>query len=111
MFELIMDWIVEPLLDMLCSKRLSGKWRFYYLFPVATALGIGMWWAGDHFGIIPLAVFGVLTALLCGLISVLTFIPREVQFWQDLKDHRAKQERELEARKSKKEKEDPQKES
>ena len=48
MFDLIMDLIVGPLLDMLSSKHFSGEWRLSYLFPVATALGVGLWWVGDR---------------------------------------------------------------
>ena len=81
--EIILEWVIFPLLDLLSGWHISGKWRISYLFPVATALGLGMWWAGNHFGIAWLLVFGVMITVLCGLASVLTFIPREVASWRD----------------------------
>jgi len=83
--EFIMDWVVGPLLDMVSGRHISGKWRISYLFPVATAVGAGLWWLGDRFDIILLLVFGMLIAVLFGILSVVTFIPREVGSWNDIK--------------------------
>ena len=84
-FEFIMDWVVGPLLDMVSGRHISGKWRISCLFPVATALGAGLWWLGNHFEIILLLVFGVLITVIFGIFSVVTFIPREVESWKDIK--------------------------
>ena len=66
-FEFIMDWVVGPLLDMVSGRHISGKWRISCLFPVATALGAGLWWLGNHFEIILLLVLFliVLSILIC----------------------------------------------
>ena len=84
-FEFIMDWVVGPLLDMVSGRHISGKWRISCLFPVATALGAGLWWLGDYFEIKLLLVFGVLITVIFGIFSVVTFIPREVESWKDIK--------------------------
>ena len=83
--EIILEWVIFPLLDLLSGWHISGKWRISYLFPVTTALGLGMWWLGDHFEIILLLVFGVLITVIFGIFSVVTFIPREVESWKDIK--------------------------
>ena len=88
--ELIFDWILDPLMDMLQGRRISGKWRLSYLFPVITALGGILWWLGSHFEIVLLLVFGVLITVLFGLFSIVTWIPREVQSWKDIKSHVSK---------------------
>lgn len=97
--EIVVEWIVGPLLDLLSSKRTSGKWHLYYLFPIAAVIGAGMWWAGARFDIILLFVFGVLITVTCGLISVLTFIPIKVQEWQDTKSYIADKKRKAETEK------------
>ena len=89
MIELILEWILFPLFDMLSAWHISGKWRLTYLFPVATALGVGLWWIGDRFDSVLLIVFGAMTAVLFGIISLVTFIPREAEFWRDLKAYKA----------------------
>lgn len=84
-FEIIIEWVIGPLLDLISGWRISGKWRISYLFPVATALGAGLWWLGDRFDVILLLVFGMLITVLFGIFSVVTFIPREVESWKDIK--------------------------
>lgn len=88
--ELIFDWILDPLMDMLFRRRTSGKWHMVYLFPILTALGAILWWLGSHFEIVLLLVFGILITVLFGLFSIVTWIPREVQSWEDIKSHVSK---------------------
>lgn len=105
MFDLIMDWIVGPLLDMLSAKHISGEWRLSYLFPVATALGVGLWWLGNRFDLILVLILGVLLTVVAGLASILTFIPREVEAWRDIRSLRERNKREVENAEQKPEKE------
>lgn len=106
MFDLIMDWIVGPLLDMLSSKHFSGEWRLSYLFPVATALGVGLWWVGNRFDLILVLILGVLLTVVAGLASILTWFPREKTYWQDMESYRAKRKRETETAEKEPEKKD-----
>lgn len=105
MFDLIMDWIVGPLIDMLCAKSVSGEWRLSYLFPIATALGVGLWWVGDRFDLILVLILGALLTVVAGLASILTFIPREVEAWRDIRSLRERNKREAEAAEKESEKE------
>ena len=105
MFDIIMDLIVGPLLDMLSSKHFSGEWRLSYLFPVATALGVGLWWVGNRFDLILVLILGVLLTLAAGLASILTWIPREKTYWQDMGAYREKRKREAETAKQETQKE------
>ena len=94
MFDLIMDWILTPLLDMLSRRHLSGKWHMSYLFPISTAVGGIMWWLGGHYGITLLLIFGVLITVFCGLFSIITYIHREAGFWQDMKSYHSMKKKE-----------------
>ena len=94
MFDLIMDWVLTPLLDMLLRRQVSGKWHMGYMFPIATAVGVILWWLGGHYDIAFLMIIGLVIAVFCGFISILTFIPIEVGFWQDLKSYRRIKEKE-----------------
>ena len=96
MYDIIMDWIVGPLLDLLLSKRLSGQWRFSFLFPAATALGVGIWWLGERFDLILVVILGALLSVVAGVASIVTWIPREIASWQDMQSYRAKRKREAE---------------
>jgi len=97
MLDLILDWIVFPLFEMLSGKHISGKWRLSYLFPIVTALGAGLWWVGDYFGLVPVGILGALITVLAGIASVITFIPREVASWKDICSLSEKRKREVEA--------------
>ena len=101
--EFIFDWIIDPLMDMLMRRGISGKWHLSYLFPIATALGGILWWLGARFDSIVLLVFGVLTAVLFGLFSIVTFIPREVEEWEELKRYTTRKSSKVEKPKDKNE--------
>ena len=94
MFDLIVDWILTPLLDMLTRRHLSGKWHMGYMFPVATAVGVILWWLGSHYDIALLMIIGILITVICGFISILTFIPMEIGFWQDMKSYQSMKKKE-----------------
>jgi hypothetical protein len=81
MFDIIMEWIVFPLLDLVLSKHTSGEWRLSYLFPIATALGLGVWWLGDRFDLVLVVILGVLLTVVAGFASIVTWIPREKASW------------------------------
>ncbi len=98
MFELIMDWILTPLLDMLSRRQLSGKWHMVYLFPVATAVGGILWWLGSHYDIAYLLIIGMLITGFCGFGSIISFIPMEVGFWQDMKSYQNRKKKEADDR-------------
>jgi hypothetical protein len=102
-FELIVDWVIDPLLNMVSGWHISGKWRISYLCPVATAAGAGIWWLGDRFDIILLLVFGALITVLFGIFSVVTFIPREVESWKDIKALERRNKAEADDKENKKE--------
>lgn len=105
LMDLIVDWIVFPLFEMLSSKHTSGKWRLWYLFPVATALGAVLWWVGAHFTLVPVWVLGMLITVFAGIASVITFIPRQIKSWRDLRSYRERRESEFEAAEEMSEKE------
>ena len=94
MIELIVDWIFGALLDMLSAKHISGEWRLSYLFPIVTGLGAGLWWIADRFDLVVLMALAILITVICGLGSVLTFIPREVESWRDIRTLRERGNRE-----------------
>ena len=96
MFDIIMEWIVFPLLDLVLSKHTSGEWRLSYLFPIATALGLGVWWLGDRFDLVLVVILGVLLTVVAGFASIVTWIPREKMSWQDMESYRAKRKRKAE---------------
>lgn len=97
MFDIIMEWIVFPLLGLLSSKYFSGEWRLSLLFPIATALGLGVWWLGERFDLVLVVILGVLLTVVAGFASILTWLPSEKMSWQDMASYRAKRKREAEA--------------
>ena len=101
LLELIFDWILEPLMDMLFRRRKSGKWHMVYLFPILTALGAILWWLGSHFEITVLLVFGVITTVLFGLFTLITLIPREVEAYREVKDRTTPKSSKVEEKKDK----------
>ena len=94
MFDLIMDWVLTPLLDMLLRRRVSGKWHMSYMFPIATAVGVILWYLGSHYDIAWLLTMGSLITVICGFISILTFIPMEVGFSRDMKSYQSRKKKE-----------------
>ena len=99
--DIIMDRVFGPLLDLLEKRRATGKWSLTCLFPVITALGALLWWLGDRYEIILLMAFGALTAVLFGLFSIVTFIPREMESWEDTKTNTSRKASKVETNKDK----------
>lgn len=94
MFELIMDWVIGPILDFFSRWHDSGKWHYSHLFPVATIAFAGIWWLGEYLGSGLLLVFGVLGTVGFGIANLVTWIPREVGAWRDTWDYIARKKRE-----------------
>ena len=96
LFEIIVDWVVDPFLDMLFRRDTSGKWHFTYLLPVAVAVFAGLWYLSDRLGITWLSVLSAICLFLAGFANLFLFIPRRIGEWQDWKSCIAKRKRESE---------------
>lgn len=99
--EIIMDWVIDPLIALLEKRRATGKWSLTGLFPVIAVLGALLWWLGDRYEIILLMVFGALTAVLFGLFSIVTFIPRKMESREDTKSNTSRKASKVETNKNK----------
>ena len=96
LFEIIVDWVVDPLADMLQRREASGKWYFTYLLPVAVAVFAGLWYLSDRLGITWLSVLSAICLFLAGFVNLFLFIPRRIVEWRDWESYIAKRKRESE---------------
>ena len=94
MFELIMDWVIDPVLDFFSRRHFSGKWHWSHLLAVAAIAFAGIWWLGEYLGSGFLLVFGVLGTVGFGIANLVTWIPREAGAWRDTRDYIARKKRE-----------------
>ena len=96
LFEIIVDWVIDPLLDMLFRRNTSGKWHFSYLLPVAVAVFAGLWFLSDRWEITWLSVLSAICLFFAGAANLFLFIPRRIGEWRDCESHIAKRKRESE---------------
>lgn len=96
LFDIIMDWVIMPLIDFLVRRQHSGRWHVTHLFPVATATGCGLIWAGAHWSIGALVILGVLVFVIFGALSLLTLSDRWKGAMEDARNYRIEKEVEAE---------------
>ena len=96
MLDIILLWIIDPLMDFFSHRSSSGRWHFSHLFPVATVACVGIWWLSERWNSIVLLVFGALGTVLFGLFSIVLWIPREIELHKDSKAYFAQKKRRAE---------------
>ena len=88
LFHIIMEWIILPLIELFARHEHSGRWHITHLFPVATAVGFGIWWLGEHWDSMLVTVLGVLAFVVFGFLSLVTLVSRRKGADQDFRDRR-----------------------
>ena len=96
LFEIIVDWVIDPLADMLFRREVSGKWHFTYLLPVAIGFFAGLWYLSDRWGITWLSILSAIGLFFAGVANLFLFIPRWTGEWRDWESCIAKRKRESE---------------
>ena len=94
MFDLILDWVIDPILNFFERRYFSGKWHWSHLFPVATIAFAGIWWLGGYLNSGLLAAIGAAGTVGFGIANLVTWIPREVGDWRDTWDYIERKKRE-----------------
>ena len=103
MFEIIMDWVIGPILDFLSHRHTSGKWHVSHLLPVVTIACAGIWWLGEHWGSMLLIVIGVVGTVIFGLANLISWLPRKIGDERDLRAYIAERKRKAEEEEKQKE--------
>ena len=87
MLDLIIAWIIDPIFGFFEHRHTSGRWNIYHLLPVATIVCVGICWLAERWSSIILLVFGALGLAIFGLLSLVLWIPMQVEAHKDLKSY------------------------
>ena len=100
LFEILFEWILSPLLDMVSRWHISGKWHLSYLLVPVFAVFAVLLWLGKSIGSVWLMVIGLLGVAIFGLLNLLLFLPRILGEKEDFDYYLGKRRREAEKKKN-----------
>lgn len=96
MFDIILDWIIGPIMDFFFRRHVSGRWHFSHLLPLFIIACLGLWWLGEHWDSALLVTFGIAGTVIFGLLNVILWIPREMGENEDFRYYIAEKKRHAE---------------
>lgn len=90
MLELLMDFLIGPILDLFSHKRFTGKWRFSALFPLAVLAFLVLVFFGVGLDIPLLTIIGAIGAIVSLLASICFGIARDREWREEWRDRKRK---------------------